>query len=88
MLSRGRKIADRSALPMLLLSTSSIPRVGLISGATMLNSSFGYSLRMISPMMMLNFLTIASQEGILIKDGRSLEQLSEVDTVVNDQNCE
>lgn len=85
MLSKGQELADRSALPMLLLGALSVPAVGIIGGATVLNSSFGYSLRMVSPIMMLNFLSIASHEGILIKDGRSLELLSKVDTIVFDK---
>lgn len=85
MTSKGQEVADKAAPVMLGLSGATLPFLGLMGGAAVANTSFGYILRLVSPMMVLNFLTIASQEGILVKDGRSLELLSKVDTVVFDK---
>lgn len=85
MISRGQEMADETALPLLLISGISVPFIGVIGGTAILASTYSYILRLISPITVLNFLTIASQEGILIKDGRALEMLSKIDVVIFDK---
>lgn len=82
--SKGKLIANRAVIPTLALSALALP-IGISNALAVLNSGFGYNMRIIAPIGMLNFLNITSHEGILIKDGRSLELLSKVNTVVFDK---
>jgi Cu2+-exporting ATPase len=84
-IATSQTIADRSALPTLLLSALALPVRGLSSALAILYPAAGYNLRLTGPLSMLNFLQVASQATILIKDGRSLELLAQVDTVVFDK---
>ena len=83
--TQGEMIADRSALPTLLLGAITLPILGPISGITVLLSGIGYNMRIFAPISVLNFLKIAVDGNILVKDGRALEGLAEVDTVVFDK---
>ena len=83
--SRGEVIADRLTLPTLGLSLLSLPFLGPNSALAVLTNTFGYKMRLFGPASMLTSLNIASQHGILIKDGRSLELLSDIDTIVFDK---
>lgn len=84
-LSRSDRIIDDSLLPTLALSVVAIPVAGLGGFMGVLLASFGYNLRILSPISMLNFLQIAADKGILIKDGQIFEELSTVDTFVFDK---
>jgi Cu2+-exporting ATPase len=81
----GESIANQSALPLLMLSAATLPVLGPVSATAILSSSFGYTMRIAAPLSILNFLNIASDKGILIKDGRALEELVHVDTVIFDK---
>lgn len=83
--SKGKETGDKLAPPVLALSGIATLARGAASGAAVINANFGYILELISPMMVLNFLTITSQEGILVKDGRSLELLHKVDAIIFDK---
>ncbi len=82
---KGQKIADNIALPILGATTVLLPFVGFSSSAALLNSSPGNSLRTWSSLQVLNHITLASEKGILVKDGRVLEELSQIDTVLFDK---
>lgn len=83
--SRGEAVADKATPPFLALGALSLPILGPAGAGSVIGASFGYHLRILAPIGMLNFLTLASRHGILVKDGRSLELLNDVDTVVFDK---
>ncbi len=82
---RSEQLVDQGTLPMLGLSGVALATSGPVGATAMLNSYFSDGLRLSSPLTMLNFLNVASKEGILVKDGRVLELLPTVDTVVFDK---
>jgi len=83
--SRGEQIIDQGAWPTLALSLLALPLLGSTSAIAVLLSSFGYQMKFAAPLTVLNFLRITSENGVLVKDGRSLEGLSTVDTFVFDK---
>ena len=82
---RGREVADKMALPTVVLAALSWPIVGPSQALAILGSGFGLSMQILGPLSVLNFLQITAHQGILIKDGRALEQIGKVDTVVFDK---
>lgn len=82
---RGQKIADQYALPVLLAGGLTLPLLGASSAVAVLLSDFGYRMRFIGPLSVLNYLTLVTEENILVKDGRALESLQTVDTFVFDK---
>lgn len=83
--SRGEAITDRSTLPTLFLSVLGLSVAGPSGALALLGNYPGANLRLLSPITVLNFLQRASQNGILIKDGRSMEMMSQIDTIVFDK---
>ncbi|MBV9390024.1 MAG: cadmium-translocating P-type ATPase [Chroococcidiopsidaceae cyanobacterium CP_BM_ER_R8_30] len=80
------KIADKAVMPTLLLG-------GLVFAATrnparaasVLTLDFATGIRVSVPTTVLAALTYAARRGILIRSGRALEQLAQVDTIVFDK---
>jgi Cu2+-exporting ATPase len=83
--SQGQKIADRSVIPFMTFGLISYPLVGINGMFAVMLSDFCSVMRLVSPIGMLNYIRITSRKGILIKDGRSLEHLNRVDTVLFDK---
>ena len=82
---RGVEISDRMAPATALLSTLTLLLLGPVQALTILLSGIGYNMRLLGPVSLLNYLQLTSLNGILIKDGRALEQIRNVDTVVFDK---
>ena len=83
--SRGERLADQTALPLLALGGLAFLTRGTSGGAAVLNSNFNDNVRVAVPLTMLSSLDRAIKRGVLIKDGRVLEQLTTIDTVVFDK---
>jgi len=83
--SRGAEISNKFAVPVLAGGAAAALTLGAESGLAVINSSFGTSVRVGAPVTMLNLLNVASRNAILLKDGRSLELLSDIDTVLFDK---
>lgn len=81
---RGQAISDRTAGPTLVLSALALP-LGPSSVLAILYSGIGYTMKLLGPLSVLNFLQVTARHGILIKDGRVLEQIRTLDTVVFDK---
>ncbi|MCI5178474.1 MAG: heavy metal translocating P-type ATPase [Candidatus Electrothrix sp. AW3_4] len=83
--AEGRKVADASVLPTAFLVACASPFVGISGAAALLCANCLVNIRILTPIGMLNFLKYASENGLLIKDGRSLEVSNTIDTVVFDK---
>ena len=59
--------------------------MGPAGAVAVLNSDFGTGIRMAAPLAMLSSLALCAHKGILVKDGRALELMNEVDTVLFDK---
>lgn len=82
---KGKAFTDAIALPLFLLGGVALLTVGLHGALAVLAAPIANAIRVSSPLSILTFLRIASAEGILVKDGRALETLKQVDTVVFDK---
>jgi len=83
--SQALQFANRSVLPTLIASGVALPLIGYEGAVAITNAAFGFNIKMTGPIAMLNYLNIAAHKGILVKDGRSLELLHTIDTVIFDK---
>ncbi|MFM7591549.1 MAG: heavy metal translocating P-type ATPase, partial [Isosphaeraceae bacterium] len=83
--NKGEALADKAVIPTLALGGTALATLGPAGAIAVLNSDFGTGIRMAAPLALLSNLALAAQKGILIKDGRALEQINEVDTFLFDK---
>ncbi len=80
--SRGQVLAERLALPVLLLGGLALLTVGPPGAMAVLNATLFMGIQIVGPLCMLAYLQRTAQHHMFVKDGRVLEQLAHVDTVV------
>ena len=83
--SRTDRWLNRMMWPILGLSALALPLAGVGGAVAVLWYYPGGRMVVFGPLSMLSYLQVAAQKGILVKDGRALEVLDEVDTVVFDK---
>jgi len=83
--SRTDRWLNQIMLPVLGFSALALPFYGLSGAVAVLWSYPGFRMILYGPLSMLSYLQVAAQRSILVKDGRALETLHEVDTVVFDK---
>ncbi|HME21290.1 MAG TPA: HAD-IC family P-type ATPase, partial [Acetobacteraceae bacterium] len=82
---KGEQLADQAVLPTLAAGAVGLAVLGPIGATAVLNSDMGTGIRMAAPLAMLSTLALCAQRGVLVKDGRALDLLCEVDTVLFDK---
>jgi heavy metal translocating P-type ATPase len=83
--SRGEDLADQAVVPALGLSTLAASLVDPSAALAVINSEMGTGIRMAAPLGLLSSLTLCAQNGILVKDGRALEMMRQIDVVLFDK---
>ncbi|HEX4617304.1 MAG TPA: heavy metal translocating P-type ATPase, partial [Stellaceae bacterium] len=82
---RGEQLADKAVVPTLAVGALAWATIGSQGAVAALNSDLGTGIRMAAPLGMLSTLALCAQKGILVKDGRALDLLCGVDTVLFDK---
>src|SRR5439155_1047132 len=82
---KGEQLADKAVIPTLCLGGLALTALGPPSAVAVINSDLGTGIRMAAPLAMLSTLALCAQKGVLVKDGRALDLLCEVDTVLFDK---
>jgi Cu2+-exporting ATPase len=82
---RAEEMANATVPPTLLLGLLTMFTLGPVPAAALVAAHFGLRMNIVAPLAVLNYFRITSQQGILIKDGRMLDMLRDVDTVVFDK---
>nr|VFJ66468.1 MAG: Cu2+-exporting ATPase [Candidatus Kentron sp. FM]VFJ66704.1 MAG: Cu2+-exporting ATPase [Candidatus Kentron sp. FM]VFK16353.1 MAG: Cu2+-exporting ATPase [Candidatus Kentron sp. FM] len=82
---RAELFSENLVKPALLAGAFAWPLLGFSSALAVINAHPKNKIMIIAPITILNYLGLASRQGILVKDGRSLELLNKVDTLVFDK---
>ncbi|MGB5736831.1 MAG: heavy metal translocating P-type ATPase [Thiohalocapsa sp.] len=82
---KGEQWANGYTMPLMVVSAAVWPILGPAASVGVLYAHIANTIRVVAPLSTLNYLNIALREGILIKDGRVLEELKNLDTVVFDK---
>ena len=82
---KGERLADKAVVPTLAVGAVGLATMGPFGAVAVLNSDFGTGIRMAAPLAMLSSLALCANKGILVKDGRALELMNEIDTVLFDK---
>src|SRR5215472_10414213 len=82
---KGERLADKVVIPTLGLGGLAFATLGPTGAVAVVNSDLGTGIRMAAPLAMLSTLALCAQKGVLVKDGRALDLLCEVDTVLFDK---
>ena len=82
---KGERLADKAVIPTLAVGAVGLAAMGPAGAVAVLNSDFGTGIRMAAPLAMLSSLALCANKGILVKDGRALELMNEIDTVLFDK---
>lgn len=82
---KAEDMADKTVIPLLLAGGAALLTLGIVPAASVVNAHFGYKMSTLAPISILNHFKLLSQQGILVKDGRVLDRLVDVDTVVFDK---
>lgn len=81
----AKRFNDRLVWPVVALGGLSVPIVGLDGAQAIIDSHPQRRMNISSALSALNFLGVAADAGILVKDGRALELLQRIDTIVFDK---
>jgi len=84
-MSKARRMADQSVGPTLAVAGVALLVVGSAGAVAVTSTVFGVNLIISGPLALRNYLVAATRRSILVKDGRSLDLLAEIDTVVFDK---
>ena len=82
---KGEQWADQWNVPVLLLGLAAMPWLGAAGTVVILNGHIAQNIRVVAPLSTLNYLNLAAHKGILVKDGRVLEDLPTIDTFLFDK---
>ena len=82
---RVENLSDRLAFPSLFLGALALPVAGYTSALVVLDSALIDHLNITGNLNVLSHLSNATQQRLLIKDGRALERLKSIDTIVFDK---
>ncbi|WP_295884397.1 heavy metal translocating P-type ATPase [uncultured Thiohalocapsa sp.] len=82
---RAETMVDGLALPSLALGLASMPAIGFSGAAALINAPPRDNLTIAGAVGIMSCLRRLSRSGVLIKDGRVLEMLTDIDTVVFDK---
>lgn len=83
--SKGERIADKAVLPTLGLAGVASVTAGRSGALAVINADYGTGIRIASPTALMCSLIRSAQQGIIIKNGASLEMLSGVKTFLFDK---
>lgn len=83
--TKAYQMANQSVGPTLAVAGLAGILQGAAGATAITNTMFGLNLFLSGPLALRNYLLIATRRSILVKDGRSLDLLTEIDTVIFDK---